>query len=144
MSIQSDSVFTLDSEEGNLNRLANLDESPKPYSGIVDFYEVEPDELKARLLFVPKTAYHVVAELENGQDHCLSFDVRLLRERDEHNNLCEWVELDNLHLDGVPARHGDVDSLFEDGLERLEAWVLHEEQAIREDQVFNRDWEVCE
>ena len=143
MSIQSDSVFTLDSEEGNLNRLANLDESPKPYSGIVDFYEVEPDELKARLLFVPKIAYHVVAELENGQDHCLSFDVRLLRERDEHNNLCEWVELDNLHLDGVPARESDVEFLFEDGLERLEEWALHEEQAIREDRVFNRDWEVC-
>src|SRR5690242_10379185 len=124
MSIQSVSDFALVSE--GINRLAEIEESPKPYSGIVDFYEVEPHELKARLLFVPNTAYHVVAELENGQDYHLSFDVQLLRERDEHNNLCEWVELYNLHLDGVPARNNDVDFLFEDGLERLEEWVLHE------------------
>ena len=71
-----------------------------------------------------------------------STDVRLLRERDEHNNLCEWVELDNLHLDGLPARNSDVDFLFEGGLERLEEWVLHEEQALREDQVFNRKWRL--
>ena len=76
MSIQSDFAFTLDFKEGNLNRLANLDENPKPYSGIVDFYEVEPWDLKQRILFVPKAAYHVVAELENGQDHYLSFDRR--------------------------------------------------------------------
>jgi hypothetical protein len=142
MSVESISDFALVCEV--INRLADVEESPKPYSGIVDFYEVEPHELKAQLLFVPKAPYHVVAELENGQHYYLSFDVRLLRERDEHNNLCEWVELDNLHLNGLPAQHGDIDFLFENGLERLEEWVLHEEQAIREDRVFNRDWEVCE
>ena len=141
MALESTSVFTLDSEEGN-NRLADIDENPKPYAGVVEFVELYPWELKQRVLFVPNTAYHVVAELDNGQDYHLSFDVRLLRERDEHNNLCEWVELDNLHLDGIPAQHGDIDFLFENGLERLEAWVLHEEQAIREDQVFNREWRL--
>lgn len=142
MSIQFDTDFALVSE--GINRLAQVEESPKPYAGAVDFVELYPWELKQRILFVPNTAYHVVAELENGQDYYLSFDVRLLRERDEHNNLCEWVELDNLHLDGIPAQYGDVDFLFENGLERLEEWVLREEQAIREDQVFNREWRLDE
>jgi hypothetical protein len=121
---ESTSDFALVSE--GINRLAQVEDSPKPYVPVWDIVEVDASELKTRLLFVPESLYHVRVELENGQDFYLSFNRRFWKERDDLHTY-EGVELYDLHLDGIPVSTGDVDFLFEEGIERLENFVWEQE-----------------
>jgi hypothetical protein len=56
----------------------------------------------------------------------VSFNRRYWRESDDFRTH-EGVELYDLHLDGIPVDAGDLDFLFEDGLERLEHFVWEQE-----------------
>ena len=124
MSIQADPEFALESE--GINRLAEVEESPKPYVGIWDIVEISAAEMRARVLFVPAALYHVRVELEDGTDWYVSFNRRFWRESDDFRTY-EGVELYDLHLDGLPVDAGDLDFLFEEGLERLENFVWEQE-----------------
>jgi hypothetical protein len=124
MSIQADSDFALISE--GFNRLAQIEASPKPYVPVWDLVEVDASELKTRLLFVPESLYHVRVEFEDGQDVYISFNRRFWKESDDFRTY-EGVELYDLHLDGIPVDAGDLDFLFEEGIERLEQFVWEQE-----------------
>ena len=124
MSVGSTPDFALVSE--GFNRLAQVEESPKPYVPVWDIVEVDASELKTRLLFVPESLYHVRVEFEDGQDVYISFNRRFWKESDDFRTY-EGVELYDLHLDGLPVDAGDLDFLFEEGLERLEHFVWEQE-----------------
>ena len=124
MSIGSASDCALVSE--GINRLAQVEASPKPYVPVWDIVEVDASDLKTRLLFVPESLYHVRVELEDGTDWHVSFNRRFWKESDDLRTY-EGVELCDLHLDGIPVDAGDLDFLFEDGLERLEHFVWEQE-----------------
>ena len=124
MELESTSEFALISE--GINRLAQAEESPKPYIPVWDIVEVDASELKTRLLFVPECLYHVRVELEDGTDWYVSFNRRFWKESDDFRTY-EGVELYDLHLDGLPVEAGDLDFLFEEGLERLEHFVWEQE-----------------
>ena len=121
---ESTSDFALVSE--GINRLAQIEESIKPYIPVWDIVGVEPDELKTRLLFVPEATHHVRVEFEDGQDVYISLKRRFWKERDDFRTY-EGVELYGLHLDGIPVDAGDLDFLFEEGIERLESFVWEQE-----------------
>ena len=124
MSIQADPEFALVSE--GFNRLAEIEESPKPYVPLWDLVEADASELKTRLLFVPESLYHVRVELEDGTDWYVSFNRRFWKESDDLRTY-EGVELYDLHLDGLPVDAGDLDFLFEEGIERIENFVWEQE-----------------
>lgn len=124
MSFGSDSNCALVSE--GINRLAQVEESPKSYVPVWDIVEVDASELKTRLLFVPESLYHVRVELEDGTDWYVSFNRRFWKESDDLRTY-EGVELYGLHLDGIPVDAGDLDFLFEEGIERLESFVWEKE-----------------
>jgi hypothetical protein len=120
MSSRSVSDFVLEAQD--FNRLAQVEESPKPYVDIWDIREVDAAEVKARLLWVPETLYHVVVELEDGTDYYISFNRRYWQDRDDLH-IYEGVELYDLHLDGIPVEEDDMDFLFEEGIEELENFI---------------------
>jgi hypothetical protein len=124
MSILFDPTFALESE--GINRLAEIEESPKPYVSVWDIVEVDASELKTRLLFVPESLYHVRVEFEDGQDVYISFNRRFWKESDDFRTY-EGVELYDLHLNGISVDAGDLDFLFEEGVERLEQFVWEQE-----------------
>ena len=124
MSVGSTPDFALVSE--GINRLAQVEASPKPYVPVWDIVEVDASELKTRLLFVPESLYHVRVELEDGTDWYVSFNRRFWKESDDFRTY-EGVELYDLHLDGIPVDAGDLDFLFEEGIERLEQFVWEQE-----------------
>ena len=126
MALESASEFALVSE--GINRLAQVEAPPKPYVPVWDIVEVDASELKTRLLFVPESLYHVRVELEDGTDWYVSFNRRFWKESDDFRTY-EGVELYDLHLDGIPVDAGDLDFLFEAGIERLERFVWEQEVA---------------
>jgi hypothetical protein len=96
---------------------------PRPYSALDEIEEITPGELSRHVLFVPNTRFHLRVGFEDGAELYLSFDGWVYTERDDLNSY-SVPEVYNLHVDGMPASEGDVDFLFEDGLKRLEQWLL--------------------
>jgi hypothetical protein len=96
---------------------------PRPYSPLD---EVTPGEVSRHVLFVPKTRFHLRVGFEDGAELYVSFDGEIRTERDDLNTYAV-PEVWNLHLDGIPAAPADVDFQFEDGLERIERFLLERE-----------------
>jgi hypothetical protein len=126
MSTQSEPVLTFLAEEGNFNRLAGIEASPPPRAVVSDLVEVTPAELSRNVLFVPNARFHFCVEFEDGREVYVSVDGRIYTERDDLRTYV-GAEVDNLHVDGLPADVDELEAVFPGGMAWLENWLIEQD-----------------
>src|SRR4051812_18160169 len=107
MSIGSSSVLSASPSVGKCNLVPVADVLPEA-SAVSDLVEVSSLEMSQRVPVIPRTAFHLRVEFEDGRDVYVSFDGRV---QTDHDDNCTYADaqLSNWHINGLPADPDAVD-----------------------------------
>jgi hypothetical protein len=93
------------------------------HAPIYDFCEL--DRRQVTLPFVPATEYHVAVVTDEVAEFIVSFDARLITERDDLFDY-EGADLSRLHLNGLEVTERELEDRYPSLPARLERWATSE------------------